>query len=246
MNTLYLRAAGLSLSLVTLLPISATVPNGNEVLSTINGVPVITAMDLQQKLADLTTRAHTAHHEVKQMLQSMNKADFAQCVLKFKEAAKCAELYVAKNNVAGSNFSKTIIDAAEVVAHKHFGIALREQEKNELHNCILLTMNLAEQLQKNPDIANALGQVPETVVDQAYKDIKEQVSRYNFKTTPTYQEVSQLIRLCIAVSTSPEVNQQVRLHALFLVVKTSKEYNLQENVAAIARFMQERGVGKVL
>lgn len=244
MNKLY--TCSTVFSLLMLLPVSASIPNGSDVLATVKGEPVFTACQLQEKVAELAKRCNNASPEVKAFMQTTNKADFAQRVLQVKMATKIAQHYVEKNHIAPSSFSRITTNAAEIIAQKHFGMTLQSDEKKDLHNCILVLMKLAEQLHLNPAIAEVVEKIPAQVVEKAYTDMLAQASTYNFKETPTYKEVRPFLQLCIAGSVIPEVAQHIQLHWMIFTFAVAKEYCMKENYSAIDKFMRDHCRGKVL
>lgn len=244
MNTLYIRAAGLSLSLLALLPISATVPNGNNVLSTINGAPVVTTNALQEKMKDVVER--TRPEVRKEIFGSVNKLNLASALLSFMTTAKLAQAYTQENKLNPTTLSSSIVNGLAIAIDKHMHLSLSPDEKESMHNCVLAATNLLDGLRENKAIAQAIDNVPAGVVEKVYQEMLQQADRYGIKEVPTYKEVQPYLKVALGSMSSPQIFQQLRLQGLILLMRINEKYNVKYNTQVFESFLNEHCEGTVL
>lgn len=244
MNRFYVRAAAFSLSLSVLLPLSAVVPNGSEVLSMINGAPIATTNALQEKMKEVVERTRPEGRT--EAFAKLAKANFATTLLNFMTTAKLAQLYTQDNKLTSTTFSRSIINGLEILINKHAYLTLKSEEKESLHHCIIMATSLFEGLRENKIIAEAADKVPARVVETAYQQVLQQAARYNINEVPTYKEAQPYLKLALAAVSSPELLQQLQLQGIIILMRLNEKYNVKYNTEAVERFLREHCQGTVV
>ena len=235
MNTFYIRAAGLSLSLLVLLPISATVPNGNDVLVAINGAPAVTTTAAQEKINSIIARMKSDRKVI--LSNPISKMAFANMVIECLQIAQLARLYVQNNNLKPNSLSKVVTDGLEIAAQKHAEFSVTPDEKEHVHNCVLATMKLVDLLQETKIVAQATDSVKPADVEKVYQEMLQQIARYNLKVVPTYNELQPYLKLAVAATQNPALRAHLAHFRELILKNLNVQYKLTVNEENIRHFL---------
>jgi hypothetical protein len=240
MNTLYIRATGLSLSLLALLPISATVPNGNDVLMTIKGESAITTQQLQKKMNDIASRMTPEKRAL--LRNGITNVSFADSVLLCMKVAQLARLYVQDNQLKENSLSKAITAGIEIITLKDAQFAINSKEKESVHHCVLLGMKFAQLIGETKIIAQMTNAIPEETVNQAYQEVLQKLAQYNISDIPTEEEIKPYIKLVITC-TNPMFFTQVERFRKAFIDNLKNKYQMSENEEVQKQFMHGQAKG---